>query len=340
MQDRWPTLLDPPSVTGTIRKEPEDFQVEEISAYLPSGKGSHLFLHIEKRNRTTDEVIRALAKHLRLKTGQIGCAGLKDRAALTRQWLSIPAEAREGLDNFRLEGATILRSDLHTNKLKTGHLKGNRFRIRIRDLGSKGGDEIARRCTILSEKGVPNYFGPQRFGRDGQNEAAGRELLAGGKGRHDRRTLRLLLSAVQSGLFNDVLALRLSGSMFHQALAGDVMIKTDTGGRFICEDPEREQPRMDAKEIHPSGPIFGPKMKAAGGEPGEMEQEILRASGLEEASFARFPKLTRGTRRPLRLMPEELKAEVLEDSVLLSFTLVAGGYATSILRELVDFAGR
>jgi tRNA pseudouridine13 synthase len=335
MPDRWPTRLDPPSITGTIRKEPEDFQVEEIPAYLPAGQGSHLFLHVEKRNRTTDEVVRALAKYLRIKTGQIGCAGLKDRAALTRQWLSIPAEAREGLDTFRLEGATIIRSDLHTNKLKTGHLKGNRFHIRIRDLGANGNDEIARRCTALAEKGVPNYFGPQRFGRDGQNEAAGRELLAGGKGRRDTRTLRLLLSAVQSGLFNDVLALRLSRGLFNQALEGDLLIKADTGGRFLCEDPEREQPRMDAQEIHPSGPIFGPKMKTARGEPGNMERDVLRDSGLTEAAFSKFPKLTRGTRRPLRLMPEGLSVEPQGDSVLLSFALVAGGYATSVIRELI-----
>ena len=97
---------------------------------------------------------------------------------------------------------------------------------------------------------------------------------------------------------------------------------------------------MDAREIHPSGPIFGPKMKAARGEPGDMERDVLRDSDLTEASFAKYPKLTRGTRRPLRLMPEELKTEVLEDSMLLSFTLVAGGYATSVLRELVDFGGR
>ena len=335
MQDRWPTLLDPPPVAGTIRKQPEDFQVEEIPAYLPAGEGSHLFLLVEKTLRTTDEVVRALSKQLRLPAGQIGCAGLKDRAALTRQWLSVPAEARSRLDSFRLEGVSILQSDLHTNKLKTGHLKGNRFHIRIGDLQPKDGDEIAFRCTILREKGVPNYFGPQRFGRDGQNEAAGRELLGGQSARRDKRTLRLLLSAVQSGLFNDVLARRLSNGMFHQALVGDVMIKADTGGRFLCEDPKLDQPRMDALEIHPSGPIFGPKMKAAGGEPGDIEREVLDASGLNEASFTRFPKLTRGTRRPLRLIPEELQAEPAPDCVLLSFSLVAGGYATSVIHELI-----
>jgi tRNA pseudouridine13 synthase len=335
MPERWPTLLDPPTVAGAIRKDPEDFQVEEIPAYPPAGEGSHLFLQVEKKLRTTDEVVRALAKQLRIPAGQIGCAGLKDRMALTRQWLSIPAQAQSRLDSFRLEGVSILKADLHTNKLKTGHLKGNRFRIRIADLGSKDGDEIAWRCTILREKGIPNYFGPQRFGRDGRNEITGRDLLSGQAARHSKRTLRLLLSAVQSGLFNDVLARRISTGMFHQALPGDVMIKADTGGRFLCEDPGVDQPRMDAGEIHPSGPIFGPKMQAAEGEPGDMEREVLDASGLSDESFTRFPKLTRGTRRSLRLMPGELKAEPGEDCVQLSFTLTSGGYATSVLREMI-----
>jgi tRNA pseudouridine13 synthase len=335
MPERWPTLLDPPKVAGTIRKQPEDFQVEEVPAYLPAGEGSHLFLLVEKRLRTTDEVIRALAKQLGIPAGQIGCAGLKDRVALTRQWLSIPAAAQSRLDSFRQDGVTILETGLHTNKLKTGHLKGNRFRVRITDLEPKDGEEIAWRCTILREKGVPNYFGPQRFGRDGRNEIVGRDLLAGELVRHDKRKLRLLLSAVQSGLFNDLLARRVSSGMFHQALPGDLMIKAATGGRFLCEDPGVDQPRMDAGEIHPSGPIFGPKMQAAEGEPGEMEREVLSASGLSDESFTRFPKLTRGTRRSLRLMPGELKIELAEDLVQLSFTLTSGGYATSVIRELI-----
>ena len=335
MPERWPTLLKPPEVAGSIRKQPEDFQVEEIPAYRPAGNGDHLFLLVEKRLRTTDEVIRALSRQLRLPAGQIGCAGMKDRVALTRQWLSVPAAARGRLDSFRHDGVTVLESGLHTNKLKTGHLKGNRFRILIADLESKDSDEIAWRCNILREKGVPNYFGPQRFGHDGRNEIVGRDLLAGGPVRHDKRKLRLLLSAVQSGLFNDLLAQRISIGMFHQALLGDVMIKADTGGRFLCKDPRADQPRLDAGEIHPSGPIFGPKMQAAEGEPGEMEREVLSASGLSDASFARFPKLTRGTRRSLRLMPGELKVEPAEDCVRLSFTLTSGGYATSVLREMI-----
>ena len=335
MPERWPTLLKPPEVAGSIRKQPEDFQVEEIPAYRPAGNGDHLFLLVEKRLRTTDEVIRALSRQLRLPAGQIGCAGMKDRVALTRQWLSVPAAARGRLDSFRHDGVTVLESGLHTNKLKTGHLKGNRFRIKITDLQPEDGGEIAWRCTVLREKGVPNYFGPQRFGRDGRNEIVGRDILSGQPARHDKRKLRLLLSAVQSGLFNDLLARRIAIGMFHQALSGDVMIKAETGGRFVCEDPQADQPRMDAGEIHPSGPIFGPKMQTAGGEPGDMEREVLDASGLTAESFTRFPKLTRGTRRPLRLMPKELSAEPVEDSVQLSFTLTPGGYATSVVRELI-----
>ncbi len=336
MDERWPRLLGPPLASGRLRAQAEDFRVEEIPAYAPCGHGEHLMIEIEKTGLTTDQVVRTLARHLGIKASAIGAAGLKDRKAVTRQWLSVPAAARAGLDSFDHSEISILRAELHTNKLKTGHLEGNRFRIRLRAVEADQRKEIERRCRELGRLGVPNYFGPQRFGREGANEAEGRALLAGRGQRHDRRGLRFMLNAAQSGLFNDVLALRIREGLFSAVLEGDVLIKADTGGRFVCTDPDADQPRADRFEVHASGPMFGPKMTAPAGRPAEMERQMLSASGLQETDFRRFAKLTRGTRRPLRMALTDLQLRFEGDELELAFSLPAGGYATALLRELVE----
>ena len=147
---------------------------------------------------------------------------------------------------------------------------------------------IEARVEQILRLGIPNYFGAQRFGNRGDNEELGKLILDGRGPRLSRRRLRLVLNAVQSALFNDVLAERIRGQSFSQALAGDLMIKTESGGRFVCEDPSVDQARMDAHEIHPSGPMFGPRMRRPAGQVDEQEQSILEASGLNDASWHRF----------------------------------------------------
>ncbi len=338
MTDRWPGLLPKPTAQAIIREQAEDFEVEEIPAYLPSGQGDHLMLWLQKRALTSDQVIRELARHLEIAREQIGCAGMKDRWAVTRQWLSIPAAAAEKLESFELAGVEILETERHGNKLKTGHLRGNRFRIRIHHLDTEAISDVTERCQKLKHSGVPNYFGPQRFGRRGDNDAIGRELLLGKKKMRNRRNLRLMLSAAQSALFNDVLALRISRGLFSQTLAGDLLVKADSGGVFLCDEPETDQARLEQHLIHPSGPMFGPKMRAPEQQPAAMEQEVLAAAGLETSDFLRYKKLTRGTRRPLRFSPTDLAVEQDPQSITLSFTLPAGSYATSLLKELLLFS--
>jgi tRNA pseudouridine13 synthase len=335
MGDRWPTLLDPPEFRGLIRTEPEDFRVEEIPAYLPCGDGDHLMIKIRKRNHTTDQVVRLLAAHLAIPEQQVGTAGLKDRHAVTEQWVSVPAGSAGNLSSFAREDVEILESSPHRNKLKTGHLKGNRFEIRIRGLALDQAAKVMERCGRLVLLGAPNFFGPQRFGRDNQNEQVGRELLQGTRKQRPGRTLRLMLNAVQSGLFNDVVARRMESGWFQQALEGDLMAKADTGGLFLCTDPRVDQLRLDAFEIHPTGPMFGGKMKKPQGQALALEEEILAQSGLEAGNFDRYRKLTRGARRSVRLALKDLEWKSAEDGLVLSFSLPAGGYATSVLRELV-----
>jgi tRNA pseudouridine13 synthase len=336
MDIRWPTLLEPSPIKGTIRAQPEDFMVEETPAYPPCGQGSHLMIEIEKRSRTTDEVIQALARHLKIGPNEIGSAGLKDRHAITRQWLSVPATAGAAIESFSDEGVAILQKGLHTNKLKTGHLKGNRFTIRVRGLSGDDLDQLQTRADRLARRGAPNYFGSQRFGVDQRNESTGLELLRGQKLRMSPRSLRLMLSAAQSAMFNDVLAQRIKSNLFEQVLPGDVLVKADTGGMFICSDPGIDQQRFDAFQIHITGPMFGPKMKGATGKPGEQEAQVLASHVINPEAFHRFSKLTSGTRRALRVQLVDLKIKREPDAALLQFSLPPGGYATTVLCELIE----
>jgi tRNA pseudouridine13 synthase len=337
MEKRWPTLLDPPIEKGIIRTEPQDFFVEEIPAYLPSGQGSHLMILIEKCLLNTEDVVRALSRHLDISPRDIGYAGLKDRKAVTRQWFSVPASTQENLANFTHDQIMIQKTGLHTNKIKTGHLKGNRFEVLIRTESKQAHNSISQRIESLKTMGLPNYYGPQRFGRDGKNEDEGMRILSGHGPKYKSRKLRLLLSALQSGLFNDLLAKRIRQGLFNRVLEGDILVKDSSGGIFECTDPLQDQPRLEAFEIHPTGPIFGNKMKPPSGQPAKMEQEILKSHNLDEACWKKFPKLTRGTRRSLRIHVKELSVRQLPTGVCLSFILPAGSYATSLLRELVRF---
>ncbi|RLB59461.1 MAG: tRNA pseudouridine(13) synthase TruD [Deltaproteobacteria bacterium] len=336
-QLHWPGLLPPPTHGCLIKVEPEDFQVDEIPAYRPSGSGDHLLVLVEKRNHTTPRLARALARHLRLAEFDVGMAGLKDRRALTRQWLSLPASCAGQLDDFHMEGVRLLEVARHNNKLKTGHLKGNRFRILLRECPAGAVADIRTRAERLLASGVPNYFGPQRFGHEGSSLAEGLDILHGRRGARRGRELRLKLSAVQSKLFNDVLAGRIRQGILGRALAGDVMCFDGSRSLFTCTEPEADQPRVERLEIHPTGPLFGPRMMAAGGEVGRLEQQVAAESRVDLKLFERFRKLMRGGRRPLRLRLADFAMDSTPQGPVLTFTLPPGCYATVVLRELVDY---
>jgi len=331
----WPRLLEAPSYTGAIRTLPEDFQVEEIPAYLPGGEGQHLFLLIEKISLTTEEVIRELAGQLGVPRHSIGSAGLKDRRALCRQWLSLPAEAERRLGGFSKEGIKILDARRHRNKLRTGHLRGNRFRILVRGLDPSCRPEMERRLGELARRGFPHYFGPQRFGRNFNNLDQGLAVMNGKLKLRDGRKVRFVLSTVQSWLFNRVLAARLERGWFGRALVGD-LLAFETGRFFLCTEPDKDQPRVDRLEVHPTGPLFGPDMNQPQGEPEAMERAALESSGLSPEVFERFARFTWGGRRPLRAVPKNVSVEQAPEGLWLCFSLPSGAYATSLLRELIE----
>ncbi len=305
--------------------------------YLPSGAGEHLFLWIEKRDVSGERLLDHLSRSLGIGRGEIGMAGLKDRRAVTRQYVSVPRTAEARLAECDTDGIRVLQATAHGNKLRTGHLAGNRFGILIRDINPAAISTLDPLRQQLTAHGFPNAFGEQRFGLDGETPRLGFALLTGETTERSlppqRRKflLRLALSAVQSLLFNRVLEERRAAGLLHTVQPGDVMQVVASGGCFLADEVTTEQARFDGRETVLTGPLFGPKMKPAGGEPGAREQRILDESGLQPEHFRRFSRLTPGARRPLLIYPESLSIEPGPDGVQLNFQLPPGAYATTLL---------
>lgn len=330
---------DLPGIGGRIKVEPEDFLVEEIPAYHPSGKGEHLFLWIEKRDVAAEQLQRHVARVCGIKPADVGIAGLKDRRAIARQYVSIPAACAERVPELNTDSIAVLETARHGNKLKTGHLRGNRFSILVRGVSETAEELAPPVAERIARHGFPNYFGEQRFGHEGGTLALGLELLAGRMHPREipaarrRFLLRLSLSAVQSALFNRALAERLRDGLFDTVLPGDVMEVVASGGKFVAEDAGREQRRYDAGEVAPTGPLFGPKMRAPRGEPAAREARLLAACGLRGEDFARHARLLPGARRAYAVRPEGLSIAREDAGLRLSFALPPGSYATALLAE-------
>jgi tRNA pseudouridine13 synthase len=346
-----PPLLtsDLPGIGGRIKQTPDDFEVEEIPAYAPCGSGPFLYLWIEKRDMGAEYFQRQLARRLDIPPGEIGTAGLKDRHAVTRQMVSVPEQVADRLEQLNGDGMRLLSVGRHGNKLRPGHLRGNRFRILIREVDPGAAERLGAIVERLREHGLPNYYGPQRFGHGGETVQLGLALLRGepppktASGRRvntrNKFLRKLALSAVQSALFNHYLDRRLTDGLLRRVLVGDVMGMWPCGGLFVTEDVPREQARFEARETVHTGPIFGRKTFAAAGEAAAREAVVLEEAGLTPASFAGFGKLLQGTRRHNLIYLDDLSAAPGADGVRLMFTLPAGSYATVLLREVMKSDG-
>jgi tRNA pseudouridine13 synthase len=332
-----PPLLtsDLPGIGGQIKSIPDDFEVEEIPAYEPSGDGEFLYLWIEKRDMGAEYFERQVAKRLGIQTGDVGTAGLKDRRAVTRQWISLPANVEANLGQLDGDGIKVLNVSKHTNKLRAGHLHGNRFRILVRQQSADAAHLAEPVLAKIRELGLPNYYGPQRFGKDGETLHLGLALLRGEKSIRQSFLKKLALSAVQSAIFNHVLAQRFRDALLRRVLAGDVMCKIPFGGMFVADDVAVEQSRFDAREIVTAGPIVGRKTFAAKLEAAERENAALTAFGLTTSAFNGFGKLLQGTRRHNLVYLNDLAVDAESEGLRVTFTLPAGSYATVVLRELM-----
>jgi tRNA pseudouridine13 synthase len=317
-----------------LRESPEDFRVEEIPLYPPSGEGEHTFVRVEKRLRTTGEVARDLARAAGVEPRDVGFAGRKDRVAVAIQWFSVPGLDPSRALGLELAGARVLEAERHRHKLRTAHLRGNRFRIAVRDVDAAALATAQEGLLRLGRSGMPNRFGEQRFGRDGDNVAQARRLLTGETLDIDRRGARFLLSALQAAVFNQVLAER--GERIDRVERGDIAVVHATGGLFRVEDPEAEAPRATAFEISPTGPIFGTRMPAPAGEAAERERAVLLEHGvtLEGLRLPRGVRL-RGARRALRVRPEAASARAIDRGIELRFELPPGSYATVLVEEIL-----
>lgn len=338
-----------PGTGGQLRAVPEDFEVEELPAYAPSGSGDHLFLWIEKRGRTTREVAESLARAVGIGVGEVGYAGLKDKRALTRQFFSVPAtrRAEAGLEAWAqpgaAEGLRLLSAARHGNKLKAGHLRGNRFRIRLRGVHPEALARASAIAEVLRARGLANAFGPQRFGRDGLNAARGRALVLRerrsdldlARASRDRFLRRLCVSAYQSLLFNRLLAERIADGLFERAIEGDLMKKLDTGGLFVSQRPEEDTPRLARFEISPTGPLFGHRMMMPEAQARDREMQALGAEGLCLASFAHLKADGAGSRRPYRIPVDVAVSAGAAAEIVLDFALPKGAFATALLREVM-----
>ena len=331
---------------AVLRRSPSDFVVDEIPAYAPSGRGEHVYVTFRKTDLTTPEAVKRLARAIDADPRDAGFAGMKDRHAITTQTASfqvpMASDSPSRLAGAALEGIEILSVSRHDNKLKPGHLLGNRFHIVLRDIDPAAIAAMISALTTIGTTGVPNAFGPQRFGRDGDNPERAIAWLAGKtRGPRDRREQRMWFSSLQSLWFNQVLARRELEGIWSEVLPGDLAKKSETGGMFLVplEGPEAEDARARGRsgELSPTGPMFGKKMRWPEGHPAEIEREVLVAALEDPTRLDAWGNLGEGTRRPLRMPVSDLACEPVasEDAsfaaLSVRFTLPKGGYATTVL---------
>jgi len=326
-------------IGGTIKVYPEDFIVDEIPAYEASGSGEHLFIHLTKTGITTKEVQKALAKIFNTKRNEVEFAGIKDKHAIASQYFSVWLYNEQDPELvYKLEDEFPVRINsfkFHQRKLKKGHLHGNQFNIKIRepeiDL-----DEALKRITEIKEKaihpGIPNFYGDQRFGIEGDNPQQGLEILKGERKVKNKWLRQFLLASFQSYLFNYYLAKRIREGLFNEIMPGDIAKKHETGGIFIVDDPKTEQKRFDNKEICFTGPMFGKKMTQAKDKAFDFENSILEEYEITSEELKKA-KLT-GTRRAGIILPS-IETMKEEDGIRIKFRLPKGSFATIVLREIM-----
>lgn len=335
-----PLLTEDLPGTGGAMCEVEDFEVEEIPAYTPCGEGEHCMALIRKRGLTTLEAGRRLCAALRIKPNTLGYAGMKDKQGITTQWMSLQGTTPEALLAAEVPGLEVLEAARHRNKLRTGHLRGNRFTVVLRQTHDDGVARASAVLEVLGLKGLPNVYGAQRFGRRGDNAEMGLGILAGKQRRpRDKRLARLMISAAQSQLFNDVVARRMREGSMDRMLGGEVLQRTDSGASFVSEDPDTDGPRLERGEVVITGPMHGTRMLwPADHSPARaLEQEELDRRGVSPDLFANAGRLARGSRRPVTVPVEGASVEPCPEveGVRLKFSLPSGSYATVLLAEVM-----
>jgi tRNA pseudouridine13 synthase len=334
--EEMPRASGPSLGTARMRVTADDFQVDEVLGFEPDGDGEHLLVHLRKRDTNTTWLASRLARLAGVPARDVSYAGLKDRHAVTTQWFSLRLAGRPEPDWSALDAGPVevLGVHRHRRKLRRGALRGNRFRILLRDVNADRA-ALETRLQQLRSAGMPNYFGEQRFGHDYQNLTRFDELFGSRRQRIDRQLRGLLISAVRSQLFNEVLARRIGQGSWSTPLVGDYFMLDGSRSGFPddSDDPNLAE-RCRQQDIHPTGPLWGRGMPQAGGETVRLEHEVLAPFGewrerLEHVGLSQ-------ERRPLRVRLDDLQWRFEDDTTLqLDFFLPAGTFATVLLRELM-----
>ena len=331
----WADAQGEPLGRGRLRETAADFQVDEVLGFEPDGEGDHLLLWVRKTDANTDWVARRLAEVAGVRGADVGFAGLKDRHAVTTQWFSLP-RPRQGAPDWAVlgaEGIEVLEVHAHRRKLRRGALAGNRFRIRVRRL-EVSAETLEARIIAIRARGVPNYFGEQRFGRGGANLARADALFRGAIRRPPRHQHGLWLSAARSQIFNEVLAARVGRGDWDRPLAGDCLNLAGSRAFFAAETLDADiLARVAAWDLHPTGPLWGQGAPPTAGVVLELERDIAGELGPWCAGLAL--EGLKQERRALRLPVAGLTGEINGAIAELAFDLPAGSYATAVLRELI-----
>jgi tRNA pseudouridine13 synthase len=390
---------DIPGIGGSIKNRAEDFFVQELPLYEPSGEGEHVYAEFQKIGLSTFDAIDRIGRALYVSSRDIGYAGMKDARAITRQIFSIPNTTEDAVMKLKLPGIEPLWAARHGNKLRLGHLAGNRFAIKVREVNATDVVKLSPLIEVLKTRGMPNYFGEQRFGRRGDNHLLGAALVRGddegllklllgtpndevddsqamgarkafdrndfeqamklyprasGMERRilhrliktqdakmaaraiDQKLTRLWISALQSELFNQVVARRI-GSI-DRLIDGDLAWKHENGACFAVESAEVEQSRAAAFEISPTGPLLGYRMTLPARKALEIEEEVFKEHQLAPGDFRVEGRLrVKGARRPLRVQPKDVELAAGVDEfgahITFAFSLPPGSFATVFLRE-------
>lgn len=335
--------IAPPRLHGTslgkarFKSRPEDFQVEEVLGWQPSGTGEHCFLWIEKSGWNTNDVAAELARRLQIRKRQISHCGLKDKNAITRQWFSIhlPGIKSPTAEELEINGIRILNITRNSRKLRRGVHRGNRFTIRLRECNFSA-TELETRWNHIVARGVPNYFGSQRFGRQGSNIDQALQLAVGELEIRDRLVRGILLSALRSFLFNAVVGQRVLDGSWDKPLVGEIYGFADNRSIVLPERQTGNEPeRVQNGDLELTAPLWGEGALLSQGAVKKLEHstatqhkriaDALTSAGLQQQ------------RRVIRLTPISPQLEwEAPQTLLLQFELPKGTYATAIILELID----
>ncbi|EED36733.1 tRNA pseudouridine synthase D [Luminiphilus syltensis NOR5-1B] len=316
----WTRAFGEPLLSVRLRFTPEDFQVTEHLGWERSGDGEHDYLFIEKTGANTEWVARQLAQHAKVPVRDVGYAGLKDRHAITRQWFSVPRWHAPDWGLLKVPGVSVTACERHLRKLRRGAHKGNEFQIVLRLESKPDVDAWAQRIALIRARGVPNYFGEQRFGRGGGNLRLAADWAAGKRLPRDKRGMAI--STVRSYLFNEALSRRVEAGTWSQFVAGDMANLDGSASVFeVASIDDELRRRCSEMDVHPAGILAG-----EGSELGPEEWQKALSKGRVEPG-------TRSLRLPVRDIVSTLEPE----GIVLRFSLGRGAYATAVLRELCSW---